>query len=567
MLQKQDLQRRLEQIDGKGFKAYQDLRGDYDFLDFVLHVDKVQSDPFAPPSRIRVSLGQERAGFPLELFANRVRKTALEDYLTRSFARQCRSWSDQGSGTGNSGLVAIDRCGQEILERSSLEVSADEVQARFCIGLPARGRRIEGRQAARMFETSLPALVARVLVYAEHRPQEIKSHLDCCEDQHVLREQLQQRGLVAFVANGAVLPRQSGVSDAPMDADRAVPFASPPELECGFDLPHQGRIRGLGLPEGVTLITGGGYHGKSTLLRALERGVYNHVPGDGREGVVALNSGMKIRAEDGRSVSGVDIRPFINDLPFGADTAAFSSDNASGSTSQAANIIEALETGSELLFLDEDTSATNFMIRDSRMQQLVAKAHEPITPFVDQVRELYTGLGVSTVLVLGGSGDYLDAADTVIMLKEYRPLDVTDRAGQVIKQIPSTRSNEGGAALPRIGGRRFDPDSFRLGSRDKIRTKGLQTILFGREAIDLACLEQLTDQSQTRSIAEILRHLSRRLQQASLSELVDGVLKQMEDKGLDVLSPNPERPFGDLARPRKQEICAAINRFRNLRML
>ena len=567
MLNQDDLQQRLERIDGKGFKAYQDIQGDYDCADFTLHVDKVQSDPFAPPSRMRISLSQQRAGFPEDLFSNRVRRIALEDYLTRCFARQCRDWSEPGSGTGNSGLVAIDRCGQEVLERSSLEVSPEALEVRFCVGLPARGRRIQGRQAARLFAEAIPALVDRVLVYAQHEPRAVRLHVNACEDQHVLRKQLPGRGLVAFVANGAVLPRRSGVSDAPLDASRAVPFVSPPELECGFDLPHQGRVRGMGLEKGVTLIAGGGYHGKSTLLRALERGVYNHIPGDGREGVVALDSGMKIRAEDGRSVSGVDIRPFINDLPYGADTAAFSSDNASGSTSQAANIIEALEAGSELLFVDEDTSATNFMIRDARMQQLVAKTNEPITPFVDQVRPLFSDLGVSTILVLGGSGDYLDAADTVLMLKDYRPLEVTARARQIIERMPSTRSREGTAALPREVGRTADPASFRLDSRDKVKARGLRSIQFGRETIDLACLEQLTDQSQTRAIAQILRLLSRRAARGRLGDVVAEVLQQVEDQGLDSLSPNPEKPFGDLARPRKQEICAAINRLRTLRVL
>ncbi len=567
MLNQDDLQQRLQRIDGKGFKAYQDIQGVYDCADFTLHVDRVQSDPFAPPSRMRISLAQQRAGFPEDLFNNRVRRIALEDYLTRCFARQCREWSEPASGTGNSGLVAIDRCGQEILERSALKISPEALEVRFCVGLPARGRRIQGRQAARLFAKALPALVARVLIYAQHEPGAVRRHVDCCEDQHVLRKQLSGRGLVAFVANGAVLPRQSGVSDAPLDASRAVPFVSPPELECGFDLPHQGRVRGMGLEKGVTLIAGGGYHGKSTLLRALERGVYNHRPGDGREGVVALDSGMKIRAEDGRSVSGVDIRPFINNLPYGADTAAFSSDNASGSTSQAANIIEALEAGSELLFVDEDTSATNFMIRDARMQQLVAKANEPITPFVDQVRPLFSDLGVSTILVLGGSGDYLDAADTVLMLKDYRPLEVTARARQIIEQMPSTRRREGTAALPREAGRTANPASFRLEPRDKVKARGLRSIQFGREAIDLACLEQLTDQSQTRAIAQILRLLSRRAARGRLGDVVDEVLQQVEDQGLDSLSPNPEKPFGDLARPRKQELCAAVNRLRTLRVL
>ncbi len=240
-------------------------------------------------------------------------------------------------------------------------------------------------------------------------------------------------GLVAFIANGAILPRESGVSEKPL-TQGALPFLAPPSLEIEVELPNQGKIKGLGIKKGITLITGGGFHGKSTLLKALERGIYNHIPGDGREGVVTLESAVKIRAEDGRFIASTDISPFISNLPFNLDTQKFSTPNASGSTSQAANIIEALESKSKLLLLDEDTCATNFMIRDKRMQTLIHKEDEPITPFIDRVKELYTSFGVSTILVLGGCGDYLEVADTVIMMKNYKPLDVTLPAKKIIKR-------------------------------------------------------------------------------------------------------------------------------------
>lgn len=565
MLKLDDLRRRLRRIEGKGFKAYQDIQGEYDFQEYVLHVDKVQSDPFAPPSRIRVTLKQDLAGFPEELFANYVRRTALEDYLTRSFARACSRRGERPQGTGNSGVISIDRCGQEILERTSMLVNRDMVQARFVIGLPARGRSIDARQAERIFQEAVPEIVDKALVFSSLDPDKVQTHVDGCEDQHILRSLLPGQGLVAFVGNGSLLPRESGISDHPLAREKTVAFVSPPELEVAFELPHQGLVRGMGIPKGVSLILGGGYHGKSTLLRALERGVYNHIPGDGRDLVVSLDSGVKIRAEDGRSVTGVDIRPFIGNLPFGTDTARFSSDNASGSTSQAANIIEALEAGADLLFLDEDTSATNFMIRDFRMQQLVAKEFEPITPFVDQVRQMYTRLGVSTVLVLGGSGDYFDVADTVIMLREYRPLEVSTRAREVSTRFPSERSREIGKDLSAVRGRRVEPTCFQLKPRDKIRTKGLNLILFGREHVDLFCLEQLVDQSQTRAIAEIFRLLAKEPSRGTLRDLVDSLLAWVDDEGLDCLSPFQGQHPGDLARPRAQEICAAVNRFRRLK--
>ena len=566
MLKLNNLQHTLRRIDGKGFKAYQDIQGEYDFKDYVLHVDKVQSDPFAPPSRLRATLSQDLAGFPEELFNTPVRRIALEDYLTRCFAGQCRRLADKPRGTGNSGVIDIDACGQEILERTSMVVSRQQVQARFVIGLPARGRSIDGRKAEEIFRDQVPEIIRRVLLYRSLDGRAAEIHVDVCEDQHVLRTLLSEKGLVAFVGNGSLLPRQSGVSDKPLATGKSVAFAAPKELEVSFELPHQGLVRGMGVPRGVTLIVGGGYHGKSTLLRALERGVYNHVPGDGRELVVAKDSGVKIRAEDGRSVARVDIRPFIGNLPFGTDTSRFSSDNASGSTSQAANIMEALEAGAKLLLLDEDTSATNFMIRDSRMQKLVAKEFEPITPFVDQVQAMSTRLGVSTVLVLGGSGDYLEVADTVIMLREYRPLEVTARAREVSRLYPSERNQEAGQELTAIPGRTPDRDCFKLKERDKLRTKGLNLILFGRENVDLSYLEQLVDRSQTRAIAEIFRLLAWPGQEGTLAERVEALLARVDKEGLDCLSPFQGKHPGDLARPRKQEICAAINRFRRLKI-
>ena len=165
-------------------------------------------------------------------------------------------------------------------------------------------------------------------------------------------------------------------------------FVSPSSMEVTLNLPNHGPLKGMGIPKGITLIVGGGYHGKSTLLEALELGVYNHIAGDGREYVITESDAVKIRAEDGRSIKSADISLFINDLPNGKDTCCFYTEDASGSTSQAANVMEAIETGSRLLLIDEDTSATNFMIRDELMQRVVKRSQEPITPFIERVQWL-----------------------------------------------------------------------------------------------------------------------------------------------------------------------------------
>lgn len=554
------LQAECERIDGKGYGAYKDLRGTYDLDSCRICLDHIQSDPYAPPSKARLEVGASLAGFPQELYASRIRRIALQDMLARCFARAIRA------EVGQHDRVEIDAGGQEILERTAVRVDEGAVEVRCAVGLPAKGRRIMGRQAAHLLTKLLPRLVQRAAVYTALDPDAVYSHVWAAEDQEVLRRNIVERGYIGFVGNNAQLARASGVSEMPLQDEGAVRFTSPPEMEIGVDVPHAGHVRGMGIPAGVTVIVGGGYHGKSTLLRALERGVYNHVPGDGREWVVTEPSAVKIRAEDGRAVTGVDISPFINALPNGQSTTVFGSTNASGSTSQAANIVEALEAESRLLLVDEDTSATNFMIRDSRMQSLVAKDQEPITPFLDRIRELFTGLGVSTVLVMGGSGDYLSEADTVLKLTAYRPSLVTAQAQEVIAQFPLQRAKETKAALQRPTPRRFSKGTFVLGPRDKVRAKGVHEIGFAKNSIDLSFVEQLVDPSQTRALAALMRCLPPYLESSKgdILEAVRAVLAEVHAKGLETLTGGKKSHPGDLAEVRLQEALAAVSRYRRL---
>jgi len=360
----------LNRIDGKPYGFYKDIKGWYDFGKFSLNIDYIQPDPFAPPSQAAVRVSQQNAGFPPKLFDSAIRRIALEDCLTRHFYRQAKKVARGQRGTGHSGLLAIDRPSQEVLMRTALVINGDWVEARFVVGLPARGRRISGRQAIEVFFDEIPELVRGALIYSNLDGQTLKRFVDLSEDAEFIRSELAGKGLVGFVGNGSILPRKSGIDDRPLAGDEVIPFQSPPELEVEFDCPRGGTVRGMGIPRGVTLIVGGGYHGKSTLLAALDKGAYNHIPGDGRDLVVTLSAGVKIRAEDGRFIEDVDISAFIRNLPFGRETRNFSSPDASGSTSQAANIMEALEVGARLLLVDEDTSATNFMIRDEPMARV-----------------------------------------------------------------------------------------------------------------------------------------------------------------------------------------------------
>ncbi len=567
MKSNEDLRRGLRRIDGRGYMAYRDVEGVYDFGEFRLSIDHVQGDPFAAPSRVRVMVDQKKAGFPRDTFAGISRNVALRDFLTRRFEAAAQRHSRGIRGAGNSGTIAMVTAGQEVLERTSVFVSEAEVEARFVMGLPAFGRRIAGRHAEDMFFDQLPRIVHDGLLYESRNREELDRHVRTVEDADFLRRRLDSMGLVAFVADGAILPRASGVDPRPLQEGPVIPFESPAPLRREVRLPNRGTITGMGIPPGVTLVVGGGYHGKSTLLKALELGVYNRIPGDGRELVVADSRAVKIRAEDGRRIERVDISPFIAHLPFGKDTRAFCSEDASGSTSQAANIVEALEAGARLLLVDEDTSATNFMIRDHRMQELVAKELEPITPFIDKVRQLYDERGVSTILVIGGSGDYFDVADRVICMVEYKPRDVSLSAKAIASRYRAERRPEGGECFGPTTGRIPRADSLdpSRGRRPvKIAAKGQHTILFGRQVVDLQAVEQLVHTDQTRALGDAMHFAARFMDgKRTLPQVISAVMQAIEAGGLDVLRPFPA---GDYAAFRALELAAALNRLRTLRI-
>jgi predicted ABC-class ATPase len=565
----QRLTETLRRIDGRGYGAYKDIRGAYQLHDWTLCIDHVQGDPFAAPSRLRLQLPLAAAGFPAALQTPHIRGVALCDFLTRAFHRAIQSAQTNRQGSGGSGQIRIDAPGQEVLPRSSVAFTKAHVEARFSVGLPARGRTVLGRQAMALLCESLPSIGDQSLRYRALQSADVERHVHAVEDQHVMRELLQAHQLVAFVADNALLPRRAGNDDRPMQGQPLVSWQSPEALAVTLDLPHAGRLRGTGIPQGVTLIVGGGYHGKSTLLKALIRGIYNHVPGDGREGVVTDAAAVAIRAEDGRRVEKVTITPFIADLPYGQSTAQFCSDDASGSTSQAANIIEALEVGTRVLLIDEDTSATNFMVRDRRMQELIAKTQEPITPFIDRVRQLYIQHGVSSVLVIGGVGDYLDVADTVLQMDAFRPRDVTAQARAIASAWPDS------ARRHHEGDTHWEPPqprpvlraslSAQRGRRETVRARGVHGIQYGGEEIDMSPLEQIVDASQTRYIADCLQYAYHQLADNRLTilELVERIESVVQTHGLEAVQPHL---YGDRAWARPLEVAAALNRLRTLQV-
>lgn len=564
MKRAEDLRELLGRIDRRGYPAYKDTAGRYQFQKYTLSIDHVQGDPFAAPSKVSVAVSGDKSGFSEECYCNAWRKAAIQDMLLRRFYEKAGSFSFQAKGSGKSGMIAVSRPSQKVLERSACQINGKngEIVFRLEIGFPANGRTVNSRELEKILFRFLPECVEGALFAKAYQKKQVDSVIALADDQQFIREELKKRKLAAFVANGAILPRASGVSDKPMKG--AVKFMAPPSMEISMKLPHKGEILGMGIRQGITLVVGGGYHGKSTLLKALEAGVYNHISGDGREYVVTNDTAVKIRAEDGRSVKKTDISMFIGTLPNGKDTKAFSTEDASGSTSQAANMVEAMEAGAEVFLIDEDTSATNFMIRDDLMQRVVHRDSEPITPFIDRVKELYGQFGISTILVAGSCGSYFHKADTVIQMNQYAPVDVTDFAKQEAAQFPLGNVPLQAAVKPEFKRMLF---SQKNGGKDrdrmKVKTMGTDAVSIDRETIDLRYVEQIADTEQVVMLGAIVKFtlLNPALAKKTLVELVDYISETLGKKGMEGIYGGRYLPTG-LALPRRQEIFACLNRYR-----
>ncbi|ELB2044952.1 P-loop domain-containing protein [Vibrio parahaemolyticus] len=536
----------LKKIEKQNYRAYQQIKGQYDFTDFTLFIDHVQGDPYASASRFRATRAWSLTGLEWLKDESPAFQRAARDFIARSF--------EQFAKQENTVSIALN--GQTVLDSTAVLFTEEGIELRFRVNLPAEGRSVLGKKANNILTFHLPKFIRRATLERELDKEAMVKHCQVVEDQSALREQLEAHNLVAFVANGSVLPRIAGNCDLPMK--EAVEFTAPESLQVTLHAPNKGYVTGLGIPKGITLIVGGGFHGKSTLLNAIERSIYDHIPGDGREYIVTDQKAMKIRAEDGRSVHHLNLSNYINHLPMGKDTADFSTQDASGSTSQAAWLQESIEAGATSLLIDEDTSATNFMIRDERMQALVAKGDEPITPLVDRIGQLRDELDISTIIVMGGSGDYLDVANTVIQMHDYQAVDVTEKAKQVIAQHPTQRHNESEESLQTFRPRALNRVALMnilTDGKFRVSAKGKDSLRFGKEFTDLSALEQIESADEVNAIGWLWFQL------AQLPGWCNNPAKEIEE----MLSGEWHASLpkqGDLAKPRTLDVMAALNRMR-----
>ncbi len=550
------LKEKLESIHKKPYGFYKGLKGTYNYVDFSIVFEHIQGDPYANPSNVCISIPFEKSGFPEEWLEDKECQIALGDFLCRILSKAFSN-GPQFDCTGNGGKFFVSEPGQQILSRSAVRFYKKKIYVRIRLGLPAHFRKIDGESALEMLCVILPDILQNNLYYQPWFAEDLKKHIAVFKKQRELRKWVEESQYIAFVPNGAVLPRESGLSDLPMNSNQAQPFKSPTNMEVEYTFSDGGKISGMAIKKGISLIVGGGFHGKSTLLEALKYGIYSHIEGDGREFVISDRSSVSIRAENGRVVNNVNISPFIHNLPSGQQTENFSTENASGSTSQAASIVEAISAGAKVLMMDEDTCATNFMFRDSVMRALIADENEPISPFIDSINNLYQDLGVSVILVMGGVGAYFNKAHLVLGMNEFQPEDLTQKARNIVKQYDDSEIEnvKNWSNAPFEENRLVEPQAKLFGN-DKVKVKvRSDKIEVGKLSIPIWALDQLVHEDQLRclgySIMESFHH-----EKMILEKSLHRPMPEPENHDFGMI--NPYR--GDLAEVRGLDLWCVLNR-------
>jgi predicted ABC-class ATPase len=551
-----DLDRLLRRLDGKGYGAGKQVVGRYADSDMLLWFTYAPADKFAPPGRLIIDFGAKDYGYPSEVLSDDTRRVCLAHFLSDLVDQRLRQ---QGLR-----LLRMDAPRQAVLRRTSVHVEPLRIQLRLGFHYEAAGRRILGRRCAEVYCERLPSLV-RSIAYQDIDGMALANLIRCVENQRAIRELLPELGLVGFVGDGSILPRQ-GNTDQPL-AEGCVPFEAPESLEVSVPVPHGDDIRGLGIAEGrLTCISGANFQGKTTLLEALGQGIYDHVPGDGRELVVCLRDLAFANKENKRVVTATDITPFISHLPGVGDCKKFTSSASSGSTSQAACIVDAVEAGMPGILIDEDDSAVNLLVKDNRLKRLVPGDIEPIRPLIDTIKSLPREHGMTPVMVVGALGEFTEIADTIVMMHEFKVEDATHRISEfrsdptielmqeVSERLPQDAKEELGRAKEsarqgQLRGRQFGsvavrrPRAIDMGGRIKVRQMGRDEITISvdhsRTTIDLRgdIQKTLVEDSQVRALGDAVVHATRLMDgESSLAEVVRRVCSDVDERGLDCLS-------------------------------
>jgi predicted ABC-class ATPase len=559
MKAKEEFHKILDSIDGQPFERYSEIAGDFDFTRYVVKMVALQERPGVGRTAIFLRVPQTIADFPPALFEVPVRRTALEDYLTRRLGEAVARLCPSVRGRETSGRVDVDLPRSAVVPRTSMVVTDEYVECRIGLDLPARDGRILGRVAHEIFFEEFPQVVNQALVHANLDPRDVRRFVDFVEQSDQVRQAMTSRGLVAFVEEGSHLHANGDDLYGP----EPVPLESPQSLRITLDLPDGRSVTGLGIPQGITVITGPAFSGKSTLLQALQEGVYYHAPRPKPWRVVTQFDCIGISSEPGRSVQGVDVSGFIGSLPGQSDPGEYTSLSADVLLSQAAGLMEALEVGCRCILIDEDESAPTFLTGDDTAAELFGESATGHVSLARRLGQLKADLGVSFIIAAENPGELLSAADRVLVMNECRLTDVTEKARESAKPLPTPATPFPAPRLRRIIGSSLDAS---VGLRDPaIDVEGVDVIHFGRDRVDLRHVRQIADEHQARTIAMIIHYAKLRYmnEESSLSEILDRVERDMASEGIDVLTRDMR---GDLARPRRFEVAAVVNRLRSMRV-
>ena len=485
-------------------------------------------------------------------------KTVVADYALRKFNILIDEFNDENFNRKRthkeSGMIYSYHPGNEVLMRNAAYITEmDQVyflNILVLIQLPLHNH----KKGMNIMCKVLPGIVKNFI--NQFNLGDLHESMDLFLLQQKIRNWLETSPYSGFIANNSILPRDVNGIASKIDA---LFFESPKAYEIEI-FGH----KGMGIPKGIVVITGGGYSGKSTLLDAIAAGIYNHVAGDGRELCITNTQSIKITAEDGRCINNVDISPFIKWIP-NKNPEDFSTTHASGSISQAANIMEAINMGVSLFLIDEDKTAANFMFKDPYMKEILA--NDPIVPFFDRIRQLYRDMNISCILVIGSNSEYLYKADHVLLMDEYTIYDINDKIKKSFNEnhdllIPEIKWNKHKVL---ISNSLTNYPKESICERMDISEFGF--VIFGEETVDIRVFDHLSE-AQIHAIVFIMREISKINHETDidLHVCIDKLLDDINIKGIDNIFSTFFAIDRWLEIPRKIDVLSVIYRMKNIKL-
>lgn len=484
MASEEVLRKTLKNADGKPFQKYKGIQNNFVLEDFEIIFDDVQNDRMGHTA-IRVRVPHKKAGFPEDMYDTKLREIALRDLIARRFRESARTHARSPIPKTSGGEVFIPRPGQEILERGSVAISPYFIEVRFTADLPADGNKVSAVAMDLLMER-IKTIISESLYFSAYKQSKVYNHLQTYENAEFIRENLDSKGIVAFIADGSVLPRRDDDLAPMVDAKE---FVTDPALKVTFDVPYGEPISGMGIPKGFTAVTGASRNGKSALLDAIFAGVYDHIPGDGREYVITSRDAAFIMAEPNRPADSVDISMFVPETPEFDDTSAAKKEFVSSPMSEFVSVSEAVEMGSKLILIDEEYSNPCVMRKG-----FLADNEKIIS--LSEMGSSMGRQGISLVMV-SGDESVIRSADNVLVVEGFKvsPAKVERTGNGKEFSMPADRYPVSKGIV------------YEKGHRDvNVTAQEIRTIEIGEFKVHVP-VAALFDISQTNTVADAIAYM------------------------------------------------------------